>query len=515
MKWAVVQMVESREVPQLAEGQVGLCCPVAELSGKSGNELLNLIEADAYATGRQVQQFIFTQQVQMLDTELSAQRVHEESAECKVVFDGKDPLIFVTRFGVVQVPIQQAHCKSHGVDFTPLNCVLPEHSGCITTLSVQELSCLFAALSPSYELGNQLLAIALQEPKLLSTSKSERIVQAHGTAVRVREDQEAEQVLSAATEEEIAPLPLQTSPAPRRSGLAAELMEQVQQKLATADLDQPPEGLSKANWKRIVVQSREEWTQTTDESLDWFTELGPYLRPGEVALMLDEVVVKGRPKGSRVKEYTARIATAEGFWYVSGQGKSFRRKVLAALRRLKMQIERLIVIADGASWIRDFYSTDLALIALSELILDWYHLQKKCHQLLSMVCRGRKVRKEVEEQLRPLLWRGDVETACQLLEALRLQACNEKKLDELIGYLTKHRAEIPNYDQRRANCQFNGAGMVEKENDLLVSRRQKRRGMQWIPNGADMICALRTLWFNGQWNAYWNTGLTCLCVLSG
>ena len=40
MKWAVVQLVESVEAPQLAEGQEGLCCPVAELSGKSGNELL-------------------------------------------------------------------------------------------------------------------------------------------------------------------------------------------------------------------------------------------------------------------------------------------------------------------------------------------------------------------------------------------------------------------------------------------------------------------------------------------
>jgi len=75
------------------------------------------------------------------------------------------------------------------VDFTPLNCVLPEHSGCITTLSVQELSCLFAALSPSYELGNQLLAIALQEPKLLSTSKSERVVETHGAAIRTQEEQ--------------------------------------------------------------------------------------------------------------------------------------------------------------------------------------------------------------------------------------------------------------------------------------------------------------------------------------
>jgi hypothetical protein len=514
MKWAVVQLVESAEAPRLAEGQAGLCCPVAELRDKCGDELLNLVEADAYAIGKQVQQFIFAQQLQALDQELSAQRIHEGSA-CKVIFDGKDPLTFVMRFGVVQVACQQTHCKSHGKDFTPLNRVLPEHRGGITTLSVQELSCLFAALSPSYEMGNQLLAIALQEPRLLSTSKSERIVQSHGAAIRRQEKQEAEQVLSATTEEEVSPLPLQTLVAPRRSALAAELVEQVRQKMAAADLEQPPAGLSKANWKRIVVQSRETWMQSINGSPDWFAELGPYLRPGEVALMLDEVVVKGRPKGSRIKEYTARIATAEGFWYVSGQGKSFQRKVLAALRRLKMQIERLIVVADGASWIRDFYSTDLALIALSELILDWYHLQKKGHQLLSMVCHGRKAREEVEAQLRTLLWQGDVEAACRLLESLRPQSRNEEKLDELIAYLIKHRSEIPNYDQRRANCQFNGAGMVEKENDLLVARRQKHRGMQWVPNGADVICALRTLWFNGQWETHWNTGLTRLCAPAG
>ena len=515
MKWAIVQLVESAEAPALAEDQVRLCCPMAELSGKSGNELLNSIESDAYAIGKQVQQFVFIQQVRALDAELSAQRVHEEGAECQVVFDGQDPLTFVTRLGVIQVPIQPAQCKSHGADFTPLSRVLPEHGGCITTQSVQELSCLFAALSPSYALGQQLLAIALQEPKLLSTSKSERIVEAHGMAIREQEQQEAEQVLSAPPEEAIAPLLLQTSPAPRRSGLVAELMEDVRQKLAAADPDQPPVGLSKADWRRMVVQSREVWMQSDDEDPDWFAELGPYLRPGEVALMLDEVVVKGRPKGNRIKEYTARIATAEGFWYVSGQGKSFERKVLAALRRLKMPIERLIVLADGASWIRDFYSTDLALIALSELILDWYHLQKKCHELLSMVCRGRKDREAVETQLRPLLWHGDVGAAYELLEALRPQARNEKKLDELLSYLTKHRTEIPNYDERRANCQFNGAGTVEKENDLLVSRRQKRRGMQWVPNGADVICALRTLWFNGQWDVYWNTGLTCFCAPAG
>ena len=353
-----------------------------------------------------------------------------------------------------------------------------------------------------------MLAIVLREPKLLSTSKSERIVQMHGKAIRAQEEQEAERILNATQQEEIPALPLRPSSTPRRSALADEVAEQVRQKLATADLDQPPEGLSQADWKRIVTQSKEAWTQSTDENPDWFVKLGPYLRPGEVMILLDEVVVKGRPKGSRIEECTARIATMEGFWYISGQGKSFHRKVLAALKQINMPIKQLVVIADGAKWIRTFYITDLSLNAVSELILDWYHLQKKCHQLSSMVCYGRKHREEVEAELLPLLWEGKVDAARQLLEALRSQARKEDKLDELLGYLDKHRSEIPNYDQRRANCQYNGAGMVEKENDLLVARRQKHRGMQWVPNGADVVCALRTLWFNGQWDTYWGTGFT-------
>jgi hypothetical protein len=61
---------------------------------------------------------------------------------------------------------------------------------------------------------------------------------------------------------------------------------------------------------------------------------------------------------------------------------------------------------------------------------------------------------------------------------------------------------------------WQGHGKQQFPKELLSLCLFKCR-QQWIPNGADMICALRTLWFNGQWNAYWNTGLTCLCVLAG
>lgn len=64
--------------------------------------------------------------------------------------------------------------------------------------------------------------------------------------------------------------------------------------------------------------------------------------------------------------------------------------------------------------------------------------------------------------------RAHVETACQLLETFHPQACNGKTLDELIGDVTKHRAEIPSHDQSQASCQSNGASMVDKGATLCL-----------------------------------------------
>ncbi len=37
------------------------------------------------------------------------------------------------------------------------------------------------------------------------------------------------------------------------------------------------------------------------------------------------------------------------------------------------------------------------------IILDWYHLAKKCGELLSQVMNGRKLRNEILNKLKPLL----------------------------------------------------------------------------------------------------------------
>ncbi len=104
------------------------------------------------------------------------------------------------------------------------------------------------------------------------------------------------------------------------------------------------------------------------------------------------------------------------------------------------------------------------------------------------------------------LWAGQVAAAVSLLERYRRHAKDEGALDGLIGYLQARAEWIPNYRQRRREQQYIGSGQVEKANDLLVARRQKRGGMQWSLETSDGLAALRTLVLNGGWDRYWVEG---------
>ncbi len=73
----------------------------------------------------------------------------------------------------------------------------------------------------------------------------------------------------------------------------------------------------------------------------------------------------------------------------------------------------------------------------------------------------------------------------------------------MIAYLAARRTWIPDYRQRRREQQYIGSGHVEKANDLLVARRQKRGGMHWSLETSDGLAALRTLVLNGGWERYW------------
>jgi hypothetical protein len=230
------------------------------------------------------------------------------------------------------------------------------------------------------------------------------------------------------------------------------------------------------------------------------------VQPDQVVVTLDEVKVRQPTPGAWWELRTARMATAQGYRYLSGTGSTFLRQVWLLLVLCGGGSALVTMLADGARWMRDFFTEQLTQLPRKELILDWYHLRKKCYELLSMIGRNRKDKAQLLGRLLSALWSGDVETALAHLEAYRTAAKNTAKLDELLSYLQNRRTSIPNYKLRRQARQFNGSGQVEKANDLIVARRQKHQGMHWSQPTTDALAALKTLTLNRGWDLYWQKG---------
>ena len=284
----------------------------------------------------------------------------------------------------------------------------------------------------------------------------------------------------------------------RRAGWPTELNVAVDAALAS-EQGCPPNGVSWADWERILAARRAEPTFPLED----LRHLGPELEPNQVLLSVDEVLTRRPEAGHFLEPRTARIMTERGSRYLSGIGAVFLQHLQLAVLLCLEPLTSVLLIADGARWIRNFFTDALAAVEDKRMILDWHHLKQKCLELGSRICRSKLATAQLLRRLYRRLWRGDVEGAIAVLEAQRGETRNEAKLDELIGYLQARRAWMVNYRQRRIERRYIGSAQVEKANDLLVARRQKNRGMQWSEATSDALAALRTLLLNGGWDRYW------------
>ncbi len=133
------------------------------------------------------------------------------------------------------------------------------------------------------------------------------------------------------------------------------------------------------------------------------------------------------------------------------------------------------------------------------IILDWYHLRKKCKEKLSMAMRGREFRNKVLEQLMPILWYGLTDKAIAFLNETSTSLIkNQKAMSELISYLQRKKAYIPCYEIRKKLGLKNSSAIAEKMNDLVVAERQKNNGMSWSKEGSVALATLTALKRNGE-----------------
>ena len=162
----------------------------------------------------------------------------------------------------------------------------------------------------------------------------------------------------------------------------------------------------------------------------------------------------------------------------------------------------IVAITDGASSIRKrLHSLNPRGITL---ILDWYHLCKKLREFLSMITRNSAEKTEHSKFLFGHLWRGKTRDVLTYLET-QIKARNQKKLDELITYITKHETEIINYELRRQAGKTIGSGRMEKGVDTVIGHRQKHKGMSWSSLGSKALAILKVTECNGQWRQTWLT----------
>jgi len=246
----------------------------------------------------------------------------------------------------------------------------------------------------------------------------------------------------------------------------------------------------------------------------WDYDAKDYELPNEtVYASIDDVGVKRqtelRPKDEE-KQQPKKVDNT--VIHVQSGKKSYILNAASIVSGLKMLIgfllfngllkKQIVVFADGAKEINNAVLKMLH-FANCKIILDWYHLEKKFKQQLSMALRGSKIRNEFLDELLPCLWFGNVRGAIKLLTTV-----DPKKVKnfDIINYLTEYLERvhdtIPCYALRKQLGLRNSSNMGEKANDMIVSNRQKHNGMSWSNDGSVTFATVAAASSNNEINTW-------------
>ena len=205
----------------------------------------------------------------------------------EVVADGHDPITVVSRFGRLQLTRQVLAHRDGRPHVLPSNAVLPAHRGVILTRGLQEWACLLSQELP-FASVERLLGWQTQDADILSATTVRSLVRGHGQVMRQAEQVEAAALL--ADEESLTCLPVMVphQHARRRAGWPAALNAAIEAALAAETL-RPPEGVSWADWERVVAARRAE----ADQPIEELRTLGPTLAANEVLVLAAPMLSRG------------------------------------------------------------------------------------------------------------------------------------------------------------------------------------------------------------------------------
>lgn len=186
--------------------------------------------------------------------------------------------------------------------------------------------------------------------------------------------------------------------------------------------------------------------------------------------------------------------------YVShlGDWQWFAMLVWAQMLKLGFdQAKVLVVLSDGAQWIRDL-CTWLAIPVL--LILDLYHVKHRVWEVATTVVgEGTQAATPWAQHQCQRIEEGHAAEVIQSLPLLkRSYRKAREQIESLEIYLT-HNLDRMDYPRSRAAGLRVGSGAIESTNYHVTGARLKLPGMRWSETGAAEMARLRADLFSGGW----------------
>jgi hypothetical protein len=202
---------------------------------------------------------------------------------------------------------------------------------------------------------------------------------------------------------------------------------------------------------------------------------------------------KGRPiRDPASTTLTGAIETAAQFSH---------RIYAEAVRRGLYQAKRVVVLSDGAEWIKGIAQTNFP---MATHIIDLYHAREHLVKLCRLLFdRDLKRLNLYKDRWWEDLDEGNIEKLVAEAQALLPKdpsAAKETRRE--INYFDKNKIRM-RYEKFKADGFFVGSGVIEAGCKSIVGDRLKKSGMEWTVRGANAIIALRCAIASRRDEDYW------------
>lgn len=202
---------------------------------------------------------------------------------------------------------------------------------------------------------------------------------------------------------------------------------------------------------------------------------------------------KGRPiRDPASTTFTGAIETAAEFgWRIYAE----------AVRRGLFKAKRVVVLSDGAEWIKNIVATHFpGAIHIIDLYHAREHLVELCKYLFD---RHLKQLNHYRDRWWDFLDEGNIEAILEEAQGfLPKNPKAGKDARRAIGYFKKNMQRM-RYAAFKKQGLFVGSGVVEAACKSVIGQRLKQSAMEWTVRGANAIIALRCVTTSGRIEDYW------------